>query len=47
MRKICMCVRRVVEGVVRRVKKSQVQEVGKATLYCAGFLSGGINEGLF
>ena len=47
MRNICMCVRSVVEGLVGGVKKRQAQEVGKTTLYCAGFLSGGINEIFF
>lgn len=44
MRNICMRVRRVVEGVVGRVKKRQAQEVRKTASYCEGFLSGGINE---
>lgn len=39
-----MCVRSVVEGVAGRVKKMQAQEVGKTTLYFAGFISGGISE---
>lgn len=42
-----LCVGRVIEGVVGRVKKRQMQEVGKSTLYCAGFLSGGITEIFF
>lgn len=44
MRNICMCVRRVVEGIVGRVEKRQVKKWGRPG---AGFLSGGINEIFF
>jgi len=47
MRNICMCMRRVAERVVGRVKKRHAQEVGKTTLHCAGFLSGGVKRDLF